>query len=246
MQTALTLNIWSASPSTQISHSDTKLITVYIIRCWGPYLCNLTQCDSTRQFKKNIVQFAQLLWAITLLSQSMYATLQSTDLSLNNWGWHMTACQVHCYFNFNKLQWGTESFSTLDFQICIYGLVAGKHCQNNMAVLSYWCYFFVSLMLPCIHAAQRSLRRIGTYLPAVIMKNYLLSGTQNWKKDAGTLIYIWPLFLKNWVRFWNVICRKATKEAPQRGLEKSNINFLVEEIGGHKVWIYLAVLFVAL
>lgn len=153
MQPALTLNIRPASPSTQIAHSAAKLITVYIIRCWGPYLCNLTQCYSTSQLKKKRkVQLAQLLWAITLLSQSMCATLQSTDISLNNWGWRMTACQVHCYFNFNKLQWGTESFST---QICIYGLVAGKHCQNNLAVLSFWCYFFVLLMLPCIHAAQR-------------------------------------------------------------------------------------------
>lgn len=80
-------------------------------------------------------------------------------------------------------------FSTLHFQICIFGLVTGKHCQNNLAVLSCWCPVLCRWRS---HARTRLrdvsflfwrllsyLRLMWTNLPAAIMKNSLQPGTQN-------------------------------------------------------------------
>lgn len=70
------------------------------------------------------VNIGSILLVITLLSQHMNVTFAGSGHIIKQLGsWCVTACQVHYYFKFNKLQRRTESFSTLDFQICISGLV---------------------------------------------------------------------------------------------------------------------------
>ncbi len=106
--------------------------------------------------------------------------LQRTDPSLNEWVWSMTACQVHYRLNF-KLQWGSdwEFFSTLRFQICIFGLVTGKHCQNN-----FCC--FVSLTFPYIHAAQRC-------FPPILKVTFIFEADANLSssRDNEKFLAVW-------------------------------------------------------
>lgn len=70
------------------------------------------------------VDTASMLPVITLLSPHMNVTFAGSGHIIKQLGgWCVTACQVHYYFKFNKLQRRTESFSTVNFQICISGLV---------------------------------------------------------------------------------------------------------------------------